>query len=419
MRRLRIRLGAIALVAFALSAGTAGATSPNAVTPSFNATAVATCDGVTDVTVTVNATDPPAVTLPLDVMFVLDESGSIVAPDFQREKNFVQSFISASTFGPTAVKAGIVQFSSNARLSLALTASQAFAANTVSTLFQRGGSTAIGDGLQLAHTEFGAHGRVDTKRVYILLTDGFNNVNVAAFPSVLASIHADPLAVVYAIGVGPSLGAGELNTIAGPTGRVFTTPDWTQVSGLLAQLEQQLNPAGSDLSYSLAAVPGWKYVPGSATATSGSVAPAADGFNWSLAAAHTGTVTIHYRLQHTGVTGGTLAPQSTAELAWTDGLNGAQTQSFAGETVTVDGCNQAPTAHASAPSTVALSGSHTASVALDGSASTDDGQLQPLSYSWSEGGSPIATGATPSVDLGLGPPRNHPDGRRRAIHVVG
>lgn len=64
--------------------------------------------------------------------------------------------------------------------------------------------------------------------------------------------------------------------------------------------------------------------------------------------------------------------------------------------------NTAPTADAGADQTVNLSGSTTTSVQLDGSASTDDGEIQALTYTWSENSNTIATGATPSVTLGLG-----------------
>lgn len=64
--------------------------------------------------------------------------------------------------------------------------------------------------------------------------------------------------------------------------------------------------------------------------------------------------------------------------------------------------NQAPTANAGADATVNDSdGSGAESVSLDGSGSDDpDGGI--TSYVWSEGGTEIATGATPTVTLALG-----------------
>ena len=64
--------------------------------------------------------------------------------------------------------------------------------------------------------------------------------------------------------------------------------------------------------------------------------------------------------------------------------------------------NQAPTANAGADQTVEdTDNSGSESVTLDGSGSTDsDGSI--ASYVWSESGSQIATGATPTVDLSVG-----------------
>jgi uncharacterized protein YegL len=377
-----------------------------AVRSSLAATDVATCGGVTDVTVTLQAQDPAAVSTPLDVMFVLDESGSINTTDFARERSFVTGLADGFVFGPNAVAAGIVQFSSAARVSVPLTLNKASFVNATSALYQISGQTAIGAGLQLAQQQLAGYGRQTGKQVFILVTDGLNNVNTAQLPSIIASLHADPRNVVYAIGVGGSVDASELQSIAstipGATTAFTNVPDFTALSNLITPLTQQLSTAGTNLSYRVSPAAGWQAVPGSATATQGTVAPTADGFAWSLTSLHTGTVTLHYELRHTGTTGGTQAPQAAADLSWTDGTTGAQTQSLAAHTVTVADCNQAPVAHASAPATAHLSGSHVASVQLDGSASTDDGQLQPLGYTWSENGTTIATGESPTVALGLG-----------------
>jgi alpha-tubulin suppressor-like RCC1 family protein len=61
--------------------------------------------------------------------------------------------------------------------------------------------------------------------------------------------------------------------------------------------------------------------------------------------------------------------------------------------------NQAPTANAGPDQTVPLNGSTTAAFTLQGSGS-DDGQIQPLTFQWSQGGTPV--GSTPSVTLSRG-----------------
>jgi hypothetical protein len=396
----------LVLAVCAVVVGSVGATSATAVQSALSATDVSTCGGVSDVTVTLQGQDPAAAAVPLDVMFVLDESTGTTAADFSRERQFVHDLASRWIFAPGNVNAGVVAFSGTARVAVPMSSIQASFLNAVGVISQQGGNTSIGDGLQQARQELGAHGRNTPNRVYIVLTDGFNNINNALLPTVEASLHADPRNVIYAIGLGATVNPNALHDIAsnipGTTTTFTSIPATATLSGQIAPLMQQPAVAGTDLSYRVSPAAGWELVAGSATATQGTIAPTSDGFAWSLATLPTGTVTLHYQLRHTGTQGGNLAPQATADLSWTDGTNGAQTQSLAAQTVSVADCNQPPVAHASAPATVHLSGSHLAPVPLDGSTSTDDGRIQPLSYTWSENGTTIASGQSPTVGLGFG-----------------
>jgi hypothetical protein len=64
--------------------------------------------------------------------------------------------------------------------------------------------------------------------------------------------------------------------------------------------------------------------------------------------------------------------------------------------------NHAPQADAGSDQAVHLSGSRTAAVRLDGTASRDPDAGQTLAFTWSENGVTLATGATPTVTLGRG-----------------
>ena len=96
-----------------------------------------------------------------------------------------------------------------------------------------------------------------------------------------------------------------------------------------------------------------------------------------------------------------------AQVTATDGLSSgiqftydSATETLGLSTATVQ--NQAPTADAGADQTVTDTDDNgSESVTLDGSGSTDPGG-SIVSYEWSEGGSQIATGVNPSVDLAAG-----------------
>ena len=397
MKRARLILLAFACVlGFAAQSARADTAS---VTPSLNATDVATCNGTTTVRLSLVAQDPPASLLPLDVVFVLDESGSITAANFATMRSSIAQFMSANVT-PNGTHAGIIQFSGDARTTLRLTGNTASAVGAATAMFQRGGATAIGDGLQAATAEFNLDGRAGVPRIYILETDGFNNVNVAQLPTIIAGLHADSRNTVFAVGVGASTDPSELLSIASAPTDYYSAATYANLATIFTTIATVLNPAGSDLSYAMTAAPGWQFL--SAFASFGSVTPNATGFTWSAPEIRTGLQTITYTLRHTGTTGGTLAPQSAAALNWTDDTGTPSSASFESQTVNVAGCNLPPHAAIVPVPDQLLSGSHTTNVALDGTPSTDDGQLAPLTYAWSDNGNPTGTGPTLVSAFGLG-----------------
>ncbi len=391
---------ALCAVVGVVGAQTAAADATTGMTPSFAATGVATCNGSTTMTVTLDAQDPAAIQRPMDVMWVLDESGSIRSTDFARVKTSVQSWGNAQTFGTSAVMAGVVQFADAARYSVPLTMVKGSFVNAVGQVLQRQGNTNIGAGIELARTTLYAYGRSTAPDVMIVETDGQNNVQTSLLASRIAAAKSAGI-TIFAVGVGPDVLTSQLEQIASKPEYVFSLADYASLEATWDAISTLLNPAATDASYQVTAAPGWELT--GATATTGTVtASSATGFSWSAPELRTGTATITYTLRHTGTTGGALAPQQAATLSWKDVSGAAQQASYAAETVQVDGCNQPPTANAGADRTVQLSGSPQAAVTLDGSGSTDDGQVAPLTYAWSEGGTAIASGATPTVSLGLG-----------------
>ena len=109
-----------------------------------------------------------------------------------------------------------------------------------------------------------------------------------------------------------------------------------------------------------------------------------------------------FQVQHSGNEDGAFAALSSLSGTFVDSDGDTQPISAASPLITVSGCNDAPTADAGSDQAIALSGSHTETVSMDGTGSSDPDPQDTLSYSWSIAGSEVGTGATPSMSLGLG-----------------
>lgn len=125
------------------------------------------------------AADPPDPAPPVDVVTVLDISGSMKKNDPQLLlREVVSSF--ASRLAPDS-RLGIVLFAENAEVTLGLTAADTsdFAAQVAKSLERidyRGRRTDIPAGVERALYELRDHGRPAAQRLIILLTDGLVDV---------------------------------------------------------------------------------------------------------------------------------------------------------------------------------------------------------------------------------------------------
>ena len=164
-----------------------------------------------------------------DIIFVLDESGSIGDLNFELVKGYVLQYLSSLKIGPNENQVGVITFSGNAMLRFKLNAN----GNTLSLqraiqgLRYRGGSTNIPAALCALSQAFssnssGARSDNTIFRVAILMTDGKsstnNSPNPCGFTSVAdaaAAIHgsASPI-TTFAFGVGSSFSYNDLQVIA-------------------------------------------------------------------------------------------------------------------------------------------------------------------------------------------------------------
>src|SRR5438270_12738323 len=76
-----------------------------------------------------------------DIVYLLDESGSITSTDFTAEKNFVVQSANGLVFGTNDTAASLVLFASTARVGINLTTSKQSFLNVVNNAVQTTGSS--------------------------------------------------------------------------------------------------------------------------------------------------------------------------------------------------------------------------------------------------------------------------------------
>lgn len=393
----KVLIAVAALVVAAVAAASASAS----VTPAFSATDVATCNGTSTVTVGITAQNPPPEQQAADIVLLVDDSGSIGSGPFNTQvRPALNSFITAAAPSATGNHIGIIEFGTGTNnVTGGLLSNATTLTSFVNTMPYRAGFTHTLTGLQAADTMLsGASARAGVPQVIIVVTDGVWNPateNPTAFANTLA--NTDGVAI-WAVGVGSGVNAAQLTAITGGHGdRVFSIGDFDELEAALADALLEVVPAATNITYTATAAPDWT-ITGSSAGT-----VAANTITWSVPEINSPagtTLTLTYTQQHTGVTNGVKPLSSAATLTYTD-QTGTHVVDYSTQTVTVSGCNRPPVANAGADQSVLIGGSGTASVTLNGTGSSDpDGDA--LTYTWKEGATTLATGATPTVALPFG-----------------
>jgi cysteine-rich repeat protein len=107
---------------------------------------------------------------PLDIMLVIDKSGSMNGERLTNAKSASKTFV--SLLNSTKDRSGLASFNQNAVLNIGLTSDKALVSGTIDAL-TAGGNTNIGDGIKTGKTELLTHGGNNT--FIVLLSDGAPN----------------------------------------------------------------------------------------------------------------------------------------------------------------------------------------------------------------------------------------------------
>eukprot|EP00761_Pharyngomonas_kirbyi_P012030 gb/GECH01012057.1/.p1 GENE.gb/GECH01012057.1/~~gb/GECH01012057.1/.p1 ORF type:complete len:483 (+),score=141.56 gb/GECH01012057.1/:1-1449(+) len=179
----------------------------------------------------------PLLTSSLDIIMLLDGSGSIQGEDWEKAKEFSLKVLNKMKFqenkGP---RYGIIQFSSDASVSSSLGGDYESHKDSIEGLDQFQSSTNTAGGLEQALTEFGENGRNATPRVVFVVTDGNSNDSNATAEA--AEQLRGESCEIFSIGVGDGIDLSELESIASEPNdkHVFSVEDWDALQGILDDL---------------------------------------------------------------------------------------------------------------------------------------------------------------------------------------
>lgn len=187
--------------------------------------------------------------IPANIVFVMDESGSIGYNNYQKEKQFVREMIETFDISPVQARVAIVEFSSNARLSVALDnyGSKARLMCAVSKFGYSKGSTHTAKALAVVHHNVlrpaidNPVSSTETVQIVIVLTDGkSNDPDKTALKRVVKNLKNDiPDLTVIAVGVA-SYKLSELKLIATNSKRhVFTASNFDKLLELVTSLRRK------------------------------------------------------------------------------------------------------------------------------------------------------------------------------------
>lgn len=170
--------------------------------------------------------------VPLDVVFVLDGSGSITIPNFELARDFAIR-LAAACF-QTDIQFGVVQFSTQGRTrtEIQLTTDKQAVTTALTNMVQIRGDTDIQEGLQFAGNELNQRGRPGSNRIAILLTDGLQVGD--GDPIAEATTLKTAGISIFGIGVG-NIDYGQLRSIASDpdANYVFTVNDFNALTSVL------------------------------------------------------------------------------------------------------------------------------------------------------------------------------------------
>ena len=185
----------------------------------------------------------------VDVVLVIDRSGSMADdgydPDIGDYQPIGSAKIAASIFVTlmdfSQDQAGLVSFSSYARLDQPLTNNSALMLDAIDDL-AAGGNTSIDDGIYAARDELlGANHKVDNAPVMIVLSDGLNGNGSG--PVIAAAQAAKTAGIrIFTIGLGQGVDADVMRQAASADSDYYFAPTATELQEIYSKIARGVRP---------------------------------------------------------------------------------------------------------------------------------------------------------------------------------
>ncbi|XP_066265125.1 uncharacterized protein [Branchiostoma lanceolatum] len=169
---------------------------------------------------------------PVDLVFVIDGSGSVGAAEFEKVKAFMKNVVSGFNIGAVKTKVGVIQYSSSVKEEFSLNAHWTNTAvlNAIDNIVYMGGGTQTGTAI--TYMKDNSQWRPNVAKIAIVVTDGQSGDDVQV-PSTQAQTAG---ITMHAIGVGGNVDQTELSDIASTAQYVTTVADYDALAAQMAQL---------------------------------------------------------------------------------------------------------------------------------------------------------------------------------------
>lgn len=183
---------------------------------------------------------------------MLDSSGSEGPTNFQKQLNFVSSFVNAFNIGRYGAQFSVVTFSNDATNQFWLRdhPSKYTLLPAIQKIPYRSGITNTHSALNFVKDNSFLNqngGRDDAEHIVIVLTDGQSS-NPAQTKTAAAALHASG-AEVISVGIGTSVTKPELQTIASDNNHVFQVQNFDALNQIRLDLEKSACQTSSVCKY--------------------------------------------------------------------------------------------------------------------------------------------------------------------------